>query len=65
MQQASRNKGPRDCVQPEEVATYVVLLARELKTLVDCHNLITLGYLLDLARVEAEESAWSKSDKVA
>src|SRR5438067_1541838 len=40
---------------PEEAAAYVAGLMAELAILVRRHHLDTLGYLLDMARLEAEE----------
>jgi hypothetical protein len=51
--------------QQEEVAAYVASLARELKVLVERHDLAALAYLLDLVRLEAEERANGKSNRFA
>jgi hypothetical protein len=54
-------RGTREAsVQSEDVAAYVATLARELKVLVERHDLSALAYLLDLVRLEAEERADGK-----
>ena len=40
---------------PEQAAAYVAGITAELASLVRRHRLDTLGYLLDMARLEAEE----------
>lgn len=40
---------------PEQAAAYVAGITAELAGLVRRHHLDTLGYLLDMARLEAEE----------
>ena len=40
--------------RPEQVAGYVADLARQLRMLVERHDLPELAYLLDLVRAEAE-----------
>ena len=42
---------------PEQAAAYVAGITGELAGLVRRHRLDTLGYLLDMVRQEAEESA--------
>jgi hypothetical protein len=39
------------------VATYVAALSADLAVIARRHNLATLGYLLDMARLEAENIA--------
>jgi len=51
--------------RPEEVAAYVATMARELKVLVERHDLAALAYLLDLVRLEAEERSNGKSNRFA
>ena len=51
--------------RPEEVAAYVATMARELKVLVERHDLAALAYLLDLVRLEAEERLNEKSNRFA
>jgi hypothetical protein len=41
---------------PEQAATYVAGLTSELSNLVRRHKLDTLAYLLDMVRLEAEET---------
>jgi hypothetical protein len=49
-------KGPQGGqTRPEEVAAYIAVLAAEMVRLSRNHNLVALGYLLDLARMEALE----------
>ncbi len=43
--------------RPEEVAAYVAAMTAEMGRLARRHNLLALGYLLDLARLEALERA--------
>ncbi|MBS4083446.1 MAG: hypothetical protein KGZ73_07840 [Rhizobiales bacterium] len=43
--------------RPEEVAAYVAAMTAEMGRLARKHNLRALGYLLDLARMEAIEQA--------
>lgn len=48
-----------DDTEPDagEVAAYVATMAQELKRLADGNDLRPLGYLLDLVRLEAEQTA--------
>jgi hypothetical protein len=57
--------GTEQNARPEEVAAYVATLARELKVLVERHDLAALAYLLDLVRLEAEERSASKTNRFA
>lgn len=41
--------------RPEEVAAYIAVMTAEMVRLARRHNLMALGYLLDLARLEALE----------
>ncbi len=41
--------------RPEEVAAYIAAMTAEMGRLARKHNLPALGYLLDLARMEALE----------
>jgi len=41
--------------RPEEVAAYIAAMTAEMGRLARKHNLMALGYLLDLARMEAVE----------
>ncbi|TMJ04296.1 MAG: hypothetical protein E6G97_07270 [Alphaproteobacteria bacterium] len=41
---------------PQQAAAYVAALTGELAVLVRRHHLDTLGYLLDMVRLEAEET---------
>lgn len=41
----------------EAVAVYVAALSADLSVIARRHNLDTLGYLLDMARLEAENTA--------
>lgn len=41
--------------RPEEVAAYIAVMTAEMARLARNRNLMALGYLLDLARLEAEE----------
>lgn len=43
--------------RPEEVAAYIAAMTGEMGRLARNHNLHTLSYLLDLARMEALERA--------
>ena len=45
--------------RPEEVAAYIAVLTAEMVRLARKHNLEALGYLLDLARMEAMERSES------
>lgn len=56
---------PDTPARPEEVAAYVATLARELKALVERHDLSALAYLLDLVRLEAEERSNGKTNRFA
>ncbi len=47
--------------RPEEVAAYVAAMTAEMGRLARKHNLLALGYLLDLARMEAVERAGAPS----
>jgi hypothetical protein len=47
----------------EHAAAYVATLTGELASLVRRHRLDTLGYLLDLARLEAEEVAQRAAER--
>jgi len=47
--------------RPEEVAAYVAAMTAEMGRLARKHNLLALGYLLDLARMEAVERAGTPS----
>lgn len=40
----------------QDVAAYVATLARDLKRMVERHDLATLTYLLELVRMEAEKN---------
>jgi hypothetical protein len=42
---------------PEQAAAYVASMTAELSALVRRHRLDTLGYLLDMVRLEAEKMA--------
>ncbi len=42
---------------PEEVAAYIGAMTTEMVRLARKHNLLTLSYLLDLARLEALQTA--------
>ncbi len=46
---------------PEEVAAYVAAMTAEMGRLARTHNLLALGYLLDLARMEALERSGTPS----
>jgi hypothetical protein len=49
-------KGPEGGeTRPEEVAAYIAAITGEMARLARKHNLPALGYLLDLARMEALE----------
>ena len=50
------NKGP-ESAKPEEVAAYIAGLTAEMAQLARRNKLMALGYLLDLARLEARERA--------
>ncbi len=41
--------------RPEEVAAYIAVMTAEMVRLARNHNLATLGYLLEVARMEALE----------
>jgi hypothetical protein len=41
--------------RPTEVAAYIAVMTAEMVRLARNHNLMALGYLLDLARMEAVE----------
>ncbi|MBX3514919.1 MAG: hypothetical protein KF826_08090 [Xanthobacteraceae bacterium] len=43
--------------RPEEVAAYIAAMTAEMGRLARKHNLPALGYLLEVARVEAMERA--------
>jgi hypothetical protein len=43
--------------RPEEVAAYIAVMTAEMVRLARRHNLTALGYLLDLARLEALEQS--------
>jgi hypothetical protein len=43
--------------RPEQAAAYVATMARELKAMVEPHELTLLAYLLELVRLEAEARA--------
>lgn len=43
--------------RPGEVAAYIAAMTLEMGRLARKHNLLELGYLLDLARMEAEGRA--------
>lgn len=45
--------------RPEEVAAYIAVMSAEMVRLARNHNLMALGYLLDLARMEALERSAS------
>lgn len=47
--------------RPEEVAAYIAVMTAEMVRLAHRHNLMALGYLLDLARLEALERSASGS----
>lgn len=55
-------KGSREAeTRPEEVAAYIAVMTKEMGRLARKHNLQALGYLLDLAGLEASE----RSDSTA
>jgi hypothetical protein len=47
--------------RPEEVAAYIAAMTAEMGRLARKHNLMALGYLLDLARMEAEEQVGAEA----
>ncbi len=49
------SKEARDTPEAADVAAYVATLTRELKELVEPYDMKSLGYLLDLVRLEAEQ----------
>jgi hypothetical protein len=55
--------------RPAEVAAYIAVMTAEMVRLARNHNLLALGYLLDLARLEAMEQAeggsTGKSERIA
>lgn len=51
--------------RPEQVAGYVADLAKQLKILVERHEMRELAYLLDLVRAEAEEKARTEAKEKA
>jgi hypothetical protein len=48
-----------------DVAAYVATMARELKVMVDATEMVALGYLLELVRLEAEARAEDESNRFA
>ena len=50
---------------PEQAAAYVAGLTGELAGLVRRHRLDTLGYLLDMVRLEAEETVQRNNGRAA
>lgn len=59
---ARRRSSEANSSRAEDVADYVETMARELKGMVEPHNMPTLAFLLDLVRLEA--SAWAKAARV-
>jgi hypothetical protein len=49
-------------VSPESVAVYIAALARELSQLARANGLDALGYILDMARLEANEASKGSSE---
>jgi hypothetical protein len=45
---------------PTDVATYIATMSDDLAVMARRHGLETLGYLLDIARLEAENAAGPK-----
>ncbi len=48
--------------RPEEVAAYIAVMTAEMVRLARKHNLEALGYLLDVARMEALEQSGKGSE---
>ncbi len=49
----------------EDVAAYVATLARDLKRMVERHDLATLTYLLELVQLEAAKNSGDKAAGLA
>jgi hypothetical protein len=54
---------PSQPVSPASVAAYIADLTKELVELARANGLDALGYLLDMARLEADEAAKGSSEK--
>jgi hypothetical protein len=50
-------KPPRDREEQTEAAAYIATLSGELASIARRNGLSTLGYLLDMAKLEAEHAA--------
>jgi hypothetical protein len=55
--------------RPEEVAAYIAVMTAEMVRLARSHNLLSLAYLLDVARMEAiqcsQDAPNDKSERIA
>jgi len=57
MQEINNTQAPDADLTPDSAARYIALLADELAKLAARNGLETLGYILEMARLEADQAA--------